>query len=107
MRVPCVVRWPGVIKPGTIVNEIMSHEDWAPTFLAAAGDPDIKAKLLKGHKVSGKTFKTHLDGHNFMPFFKGESEEGPRKAIFYFDDNANLNAVRVNDSEDPLRDPGG
>ncbi len=101
MRVPCVVRWPGVVKPGTLVNEIMSHEDWAPTFLAAAGDPDVKEKLLKrsskGHEANGKTFKTHLDGHNFMPFFKGEVEESPRKAIFYFDDNANLNAVRVND----------
>ena len=97
MRVPCVVRWPGVIKPGTIVNELMSHEDWAPTFLAAAGDPDVKEKLLKGHKANGKAFKTHLDGHNFMPFFQGERQDSPRKAIFYFDDNANLNAVRVND----------
>lgn len=95
MRVPCVVRWPGVIKPGTVVNDVMSHEDWSPTFLAAAGDPDIKEKLKKGLKVNDKTFKSHLDGYNFMPFFKGDVEEGPRREIFYFDDNANLNAVRV------------
>ncbi len=97
MRVPQVVRWPGVIEPGTIVNEIMSHEDWLPTFLAAAGDADVKEKLKKGHKADGKKFKTHLDGYNFMPFFKGDVDKGPRKEIFYFDDNASLNAVRVND----------
>ena len=96
MRVPCVVRWPGIIKPGTIVNDVMSHEDWSPTFLAAAGDPDIKEKLKQSHQAGDKTFKTHLDGYNFMPFFKGDEEKGPRREIFYFDDNANLNAVRVN-----------
>jgi len=95
MRVPCVVRWPGVVKPDTVVNAVMSHEDWAPTFLAAAGDPDIKEKLQKGHQVGDKTFKSHLDGYNFMPFFKGEATKEPRREIFYFDDNANLNAVRV------------
>ena len=93
-RVPAVARWPGVIKPGTIYNDIMSHEDWLPTFLAAAGDPGIKEKLLKGMKVGDKTVKTHLDGYNFMPFFKGETDKGPRREFFYFDDNANLNALR-------------
>ena len=97
MRVPQVVRWPNVIKPGTVVNAVMSHEDWLPTFLAAAGDTQIKEKLKKGHKAHGKTFKTHLDGYNFIPFFKGEVEKSPRREIFYFDDNASLNAVRVND----------
>ena len=96
-RVPAVARWPGVIKPGTIVNEIVSHEDWAPTFLAAAGDPDIKTKLLSGLKAGDKTFKTHLDGYNLMPFFKGETAKGPRHEIFYFDDNANINAIRYDD----------
>ena len=95
-RVPTVVRWPGVIKPGTIYNDIMSHEDWLPTFLAAAGDAGIKDKLLTGLKVGDKTFKTHLDGYNFMPFFKGETREGPRHEFFYFDDNGNLNALRYN-----------
>jgi arylsulfatase len=96
MRVPCVVRWPGVIKPGTVVNDVMSHQDWSPTFLAAAGDSDIKEKLKRGYTAGDKTFKTHLDGYNFMPFFKGVVEKGPRREIFYFDDNASLNAVRVN-----------
>jgi arylsulfatase A-like enzyme len=96
-RVPAVVRWPGVIKPGSIVNEIMSHEDWLPTFLAAAGDPDVKTKLLTGLKAGDKTFKNHLDGYNFQPFFKGEVSKGPRHEIFYFDDGANLNALRYDD----------
>ncbi len=97
MRVPGIVRWPGVIKPGTVINDVISQEDWTPTFLAAAGDPDVKEKLKKGMKAGDKTFKTHLDGYNFMPFFKGEQPKGPRREIFYFDDNANLNAVRVDD----------
>jgi arylsulfatase A-like enzyme len=95
-RAPCVARWPGVIRPGTAVNAIMSHEDWLPTLLAAAGDSDIKQKLLKGMTAGGKTFKTHLDGYNFMPFFKGEVAEGPRREIFFCDDNGNLNALRYN-----------
>ncbi len=97
MRVPALVRWPGVIKPGTIFNEVMAHEDWMPTLLAAAGDPDVKQKLLKGHMAGNKTFKNHLDGYNFLPFFKGEAEKSPRREIFYFDDNANLNALRIDD----------
>jgi len=97
MRVPGLARWPGVIKPGTIVNDIMSNEDWLPTFLAAGGDPDVKEKLMKGTKVGDKTFKVHLDGYNFMPFFKGEQTRGPRHEIFYFDDNAGLNALRIDD----------
>jgi arylsulfatase A-like enzyme len=96
-RVPAVVRWPSVIKPGTIYNEIMSHEDWLPTFLAAAGDADVKSKLLTGHKAGEKTFKAHLDGYNFVPFFKGESTVAPRHEFFYFDDSANLNALRYDD----------
>ena len=93
-RVPALVRWPGVIKPGTIINDIMAMEDWMPTFVAAAGDPDVKEKLLTGLKAGDKTFKNHLDGYNFLPFFKGEVAEGPRKEFFYFDDNGNLNALR-------------
>jgi len=75
----------------------MSHEDWMPTLVAAAGDPDVKTKLLTGLKAGAKTFKNHLDGYNFMPLFKGEEAKGPRREIFFFDDNANLNAVRVDD----------
>jgi|SoiMetStandDraft_2_1073263.scaffolds.fasta_scaffold34867_1 arylsulfatase len=97
MRVPGIARWPGVIKPGTVINDVMSQEDWLPTFLAAAGDPDVKEKLKKGMTVGDKTFKNHLDGYNFLPFFKGEEAKSPRREIFYFDDNASLNALRVND----------
>jgi len=97
MRVPALARWPGVLKPGSIHNEVMAHEDWLPTFLAAAGVPDVKQKLLKGYTAGNKTFRNHLDGYNFLPFFKGEVEKSPRREIFYFDDNANLNAVRIDD----------
>jgi len=94
-RVPLVVRWPGVIEPGTVYNDIISQEDWMPTLLAAAGDPDIVDKLKKGHKANGKEFKVHPDGYNFLPYFKGEVEEGPRKEIYYFGQGGELNALRV------------
>ena len=74
-RVPCMVRWPGVIKPGTVSNEIISHMDWLPTLLAAAGETDVKEKLLKGHQAGKKTFKVHLDGYNFLPHFKGAEKD--------------------------------
>ncbi len=96
-RVPCVIRWPGVIKPGTIYNDIFSHEDMLPTLVAAAGVPDVKEKLLKGYKVGKKTFKVHLDGYNMMPYFKGEVKESPRKEIFYFGQGGELNAIRYGD----------
>jgi arylsulfatase len=95
-RVPMVVKWPGVIEPGTILNDIMSAEDWLPTLLAAAGDPDIKEKLLTGHQAGDKTFKNHLDGYNFKPFFEGKVDKSPRNEFFYFSDNADLMAVRYN-----------
>lgn len=96
-RAPCLTRWPGAIKPGTIINATMSHEDWLPTLLAAAGNPDVKEQLLKGLAVGDKTFKTHLDGYNFLPFFKSEISDAPRHEFFYFDDQANINAMRYND----------
>ena len=95
-RVPCVARWPGVIKPGTTSNEIFSHEDWLPTFLAAAGDPNIIEKLKKGHEANGKKFKVHIDGYDQMDLLSGKGES-KRKEIIYFDDRGSLNAVRVND----------
>jgi arylsulfatase A-like enzyme len=93
-RVPAVIRWPGVIKPGTIINEITSAEDWLPTFLAAAGVPDVKEKLLKGHQAGTKNFKVHLDGYNLLPALKGEAKEWPRKEFFYFSDDGDLMALR-------------
>ncbi len=96
-RVPAFVRWPGVIKPGTKLNGIISHEDMMPTLLAAVGEPDIKEKLKKGYTAGNKTFKAHLDGYNLLPYLRGETKESPRKEIFYFDQAGNLNAVRYAD----------
>ncbi len=93
-RVPCVIRWPGVIKPGTVYNDIFSHEDMLPTLMAAVGEPDIKAKLLKGHKANGKDFKVHLDGYNLLPYFKGEVKESPRREFFYWTDDGQLANLR-------------
>ena len=93
-RVPCLLRWPGVIKPGTICNEIISNLDWLPTLVAAAGDPDVTQKLLKGYKVGSKTFTVHLDGYNFLPYFKGETKKSPRTSYFYFSDDGDLMAMR-------------
>ena len=96
MRVPAVVRWPGTIKPGTKIHDIMSHEDWLPTLLAAVGEADIVDKLKKGHRANGKRWKVHPDGYNFLPYFKGEAE-APREEIFYFGQNGDLDAVRWRD----------
>ncbi len=96
-RVPCLVRWPGVIQPGTIYNNIMSQEDWMPTLLAAAGTPDVVEKLEAGYAANGKTWKIHPDGYNFLPFFKGEAKTSPRDTICYFGQAGELNAVRWND----------
>jgi arylsulfatase A-like enzyme len=91
--VPAVIRWPGVIKPGTIVNEVVAHEDMLPTLLAAAGSPTVKEDLLGGTQVGSSQFKVHLDGYNLMPALKGE-EEWPRKEMLYWTDDGNLAALR-------------
>jgi len=93
-RVPEMIRWPGHIPAGVVSNEIISHMDWMPTFLAAAGDPDVKDKLKAGHEAAGKTFKVHLDGYNFLPYLTGEEEKGPRVEFFYFSDDGDLVATR-------------
>ena len=98
-RVPCAVRWPGVIKPGTVSNGIIHHMDWLPTFLAAAGEPDIKEKLLKGYTSAalGRDYKVHLDGYNLMEHLKDPDHVvSPRKEIFYFSDDGDLTALRYN-----------
>ncbi len=95
-RVPCLLKWPGVIKPGTIINDIGSHEDWLPTLLAAAGESDVKEKLLKGgHQAMGRTYKVHIDGYNFLPALKGEAE-WPRKEFLYWTDGGDLANLRYN-----------
>jgi arylsulfatase A-like enzyme len=93
-RVPFFVRWPGHIPAGTVCNDFVSHMDWMPTFLAAAGVPDVKEKLLKGYRANGKTYKVHLDGYNLLPYLTGETPESPRKEYFYFSDDGDLLALR-------------
>jgi len=93
-RVPCAIRWPGVIEPGTISNEIFSHTDMLPTLLAAAGEPDIVEKLKRGHKAGKKTFKVHIDGYNLLPFLSGAAKESPRKGFLYWSDDGDLMALR-------------
>ena len=80
-RVPAFVRWPGKFKAGAVLNGIVSHQDWMTTFLAAAGEPDISAKLLKGHKVGDKTYKVHLDGYNMLPLPNRKSEGKPQRVL--------------------------
>jgi arylsulfatase A-like enzyme len=96
-RVPLVVRWPGVIKPGTEINEIISHEDWLPTLVAAAGQPGVVETLLKGTTVAGNTFKVHLDGYNLLPALKGETKEWPRKDFIYWTDDGEPANLRYGD----------
>lgn len=93
-RVPFMVRWPGHIEPGSVSNDIMSHLDWMPTLLAAAGDTDVKDKLLKGYRVGRQNYKVHLDGYNFLPYLTGETEKSPRDEYFYFSDDGDLLALR-------------
>jgi len=95
-RVPTFIRWPGVIKPGTVINEIGAHEDMLATLLAAAGDINVKEDLLKGRKVGDMTYKVHLDGYNLMPALKGEAE-WPRHEFLYWTDDGNVAALRYND----------
>ncbi len=96
-RVPAMVRWPGKIAPGSISNAIMHHMDWMPTLAAAAGEPDVKKKLLGGYSAGGTSYKVHLDGYDFLPYLKGETDTGPRDEVFYFTDDGDLSALRYRD----------
>jgi arylsulfatase A-like enzyme len=92
-RVPCAIRWPGVIEAGTVINEIGAHEDMLATILAAAGEPDVKEKLLEGHEANGRTYKVHIDGYNLMPALKGEAA-WPRQDFLYWTDDGSVAALR-------------
>jgi len=96
-RVPAFVRWPARFKAGTVVNGIVSHQDWLPTFLAAAGESDVKERLIKGHTAGGMTYKVHIDGYNMLPYLSGEAKNSPRENFFYFGDDGDLLAIRMGD----------
>ncbi len=96
-RVPAFVRWPARFKAGTVINGIVSHQDWLPTLLAAAGETDIKAKLLDGTTIGSKTFKVHIDGVDMLPYLSGETKESPRPFFFYMSDDGDILAIRMKD----------
>jgi arylsulfatase A-like enzyme len=96
-RVPCFVRWPGHFPAGTTLNGIVSHEDWLPTFAAAAGAPDIAEKLKAGVELNGRTYKNYIDGHNLLDYLRGNVKESPRKEFFYVNDDGQVVAIRYDD----------
>ncbi|GAB3277525.1 arylsulfatase [Parahaliea aestuarii] len=96
-RVPAAVRWPQRIPAGRISNQVMSHLDWVPTLMAAAGQDQVVADLKKGKRFGDKSFKVHLDGYNFLPYLTGNSEDTPREEFFYFSDDGQLTAARIGD----------
>jgi arylsulfatase len=96
-RVPFLMRWPGVVKPGRVINDICSLQDMIPTFAAAAGEPDLVEKVKKGYTIEGKTYKVHLDGYNLLPFLKGDVEKCPREGFIYWSDDGDLLAIRAFD----------
>ena len=107
---PCVVRWPGKIKPGIISTEIVAHHDWLPTFVAMAGDAEVKDKLAKGYTIGDMTYKVHLDGFNLVPYLTGEVEKSPREWFLYCNDDQQLVAVRYDNWKlvfEEQRAPGG
>jgi arylsulfatase A-like enzyme len=95
-RVPTAIRWPGTIKPGTVINEVAAHEDMLPTLLGAAGDPEVAEDLLKGETIGNRTYKVHLDGYDLGPALRGEGE-WPRKEFIYWTDDGSVAAIRYED----------
>jgi arylsulfatase len=93
-RVPCMVRWPGKIKAGTVSNQIVSHLDWLPTFAAMAGDADVVEKMLKGYSAGGETYKIHLDGMNLVPYLTGKADKSPRDSFVYCNDDQQVTGLR-------------
>ena len=93
-RVPCVIRWPGVIEPGTVSNDIYAHNDMLPTILAAAGNPDVTEQLLEGLTIGDMTYKVHLDGYDQLPYWSGDADADPRHEFLYWSDDGDLGALR-------------
>lgn len=93
-RIPEMIRWPGRIPAGAVSNEIVQHHDWLPTFLAAAGEPDIVDKLKAGHRIGDTTYKVHIDGYDLLPYLTGAAERSPRQGFIYFSDDGDVLALR-------------
>jgi arylsulfatase len=93
-RVPAMVRWPGLVRPGTVINDIFAHEDWLTTIMAAVGEPQMADKLKKGETIGGKTYKAHLDGYDQRELLAKGNGNGKRKEFIYFTDDGNVAAVR-------------
>ncbi|MBY5322726.1 arylsulfatase [Rhizobium leguminosarum] len=111
-RVPAMVKWPGHIQPGQVSNGMMSGLDWFPTLLAAAGDPDVKSRLLSGWKPDGSanSFRNHLDGYNQLDYLTGKTDKSARSDFYYFDDDGELVATRYDDWKVVFKEqqlPGG
>ena len=96
-RVPAFIRWPGQFPAGRTLNGIVAHEDWLPTFAAAAGDPDIKDKLKKGVELAGRSYRNYIDGYNMLDYLKGEAEQSPRREFMYVNDDGQIVAIRYDD----------
>jgi arylsulfatase A-like enzyme len=94
-RIPCVMRWPGVIEPGRVINDICSLQDFIPTFAAASGEPNLVEKVKKGYQMGDKTYKVHLDGVNLMPFLAGKEDKSPRDGFIYWSDDGDCMAMRI------------
>jgi arylsulfatase A-like enzyme len=93
-RVPCLVRWPGKIAPGSISNQIIGHHDWLPTLASMAGDPQVTQKLLKGYKIGDTTYKIHLDGYDLTPYLTGKVDTSPRESFIYCNDDQQVTGLR-------------
>jgi arylsulfatase A-like enzyme len=96
-RVPCFVRWPGNFEAGKTLTGIMSHQEWLPTLVSAAGEPEIVEKLKNGYDADGKHFKVHIDGYDALPYLLGETDESPREWFFYTSDDGLITAIRYGD----------
>jgi arylsulfatase len=96
-RVPAFVRWPGKFPANVTLNGIVAHEDWLPTFAAAAGDTDVKERLLKGTTINGRNYRAHLDGYNMLDYLSGKAKDSPRNEFFYVNDDGQVVAIRYQD----------
>ena len=96
-RVPCFIKWPGHFPAGVTLNGIVSHEDWLPTFAAAAGNPNIKEQLLKGADINGRHYKNHVDGYDLTDYLSGKTDKSPRNEFIYVGDDGDVMSIRVGD----------